>query len=152
MIDRSPVGCDPRRTATRKQRHEILTRSRGRCEVLIDPYERPLPPGVHGMRCEKPLKGRWVAGHFPVLWSSGGRTILENLRGECVECTAIVKVAENAIAKKVTRMKKHHETGRGKQRKGRPLKSRPFSKGVKRKIPCRPFQSRPIQSPDKRGS
>ncbi len=128
------LNLDPRRSATRKQRREISERAGGCCEVLLNDDNSPCLAGVPGLRCQKLLRGSWVAGHFPALWSHGGSTTLDNLRGECVVCSRKVGALENSIAKKVNRMQKHHETGRGTKRKGQAMKSRGFSKKFTRKM------------------
>lgn len=128
------IKLDRRRCATKKQRREIYDRAGGRCEVMIKDDGEPAAVNEPGKRCERALGVRWVAGHFPVLWTHGGATKLHNLRGECCDCAKAVGGRENAIAKRVNRMKRFHEEGRATKRTGPKMVSRGFDRRWRKKL------------------
>lgn len=91
------VVLDPRRTFTPAQKAKMFERANGRCEV----------PG-----CGKKIRGTWTAGHYPIAHAMGGRTVLDNARVECSDCSPITAAADTTTAAKVKRLRK--ETGRHK--------------------------------------
>lgn len=118
IAKREGIKNDPARCFSKKQRAQIFQRAGGRCEI-----------------CGKRIDGKWIAGHFPIPHSMGGRTDISNGRVECLECSPHTARTDNNIAKKTNRIKgKTGQRARRAKRGGGSIKSRPFDRRFKKKL------------------
>lgn len=99
-----------RQNFPRAVRRAAYERAGGRCEV-----------------CTADLTGqRWECDHVIADWL-GGRPVLGNARCLCVACHASKTRADRQMIAKAKRQKRAHETGRGRARRGPPMRSRSFT-------------------------
>lgn len=112
-ITHTPVEFDPRRRFTPMQKAKLFMRAKGKCEV-----------------CGTKVKGPWVAGHYPVAWALGGRTVLGNGRVEGVKCGCAGKTHKDdtATAAKCERMAGRRGQKARRKKNGSQIKSRGFDK------------------------
>ena len=112
--ERSAVVVDPKRCFDKAQREQIYTRDRGKCAICKGFVAR---------------HESWTAGHI-IRHSDGGRTIVENGQIECHKngCNLITQKIDTSGSARTKRMKRAHEEGRGRKRKGPQIQSRGFDK------------------------
>jgi len=115
---KTPLDLDPKRLFSRKQKAEIFTRAKGRCEIC----NRKLGPNEP-----------WIAGH-KIDHGCGGETVVENGQVECVKCSK-----ETARESKQRTAKADRQGGRtGQQarrgRNGPQIKSPGFDKRFRKKM------------------
>lgn len=106
-----------RRRLTPSQRAAIIARQDGLCAC-----------------CGKPLDGKPVEYDHEIPLCLGGADELHNLRAVTAACHLGKTAIDVGRKAKADRQRKHHETGRGRARKGRPLQSRGFDKSLSRKF------------------
>lgn len=99
-----------RRRLTPSQRAAIIARQDGLCALSGEP-----------------LEGRKVEFDHELPLCLGGADTLDNLRAVTAEAHLRKTVGDVAMKAKADRQRKHHETGRGRARKGRPMQGRGFT-------------------------
>lgn len=141
-LSRPPVTLDERRCFTPLQKARMFERAGGRCEVVIDEHGVPVPARViapsTAIRCNRKIRGKWIAGHFPISWTLGGPTDINNGRVECPQCAKHTQADDTTTAAKCERISGRKGQFARRKRRGPTLKSRKTN-WPKTKIPARPF-------------
>ncbi len=113
-----PIDLDPQRCFTRRQKAEMILRSRGLCDLCGD----KIKAGV-----------QWVAGHI-IAHGLGGRTTLDNAQVECSGCSKGTQKSDAGICAKADRQATRTGQQARRKRNGSRLQSRGFDKSLKRKL------------------
>lgn len=124
---RPPVERDKDRCFKPVQKARMFERAKGRCEVIVDEEGIPIPARVvipsTARRCNRKIRGKWIAGHYPIPWTLGGKTDINNGRVECPECAKHTHADDTTTAAKVERIAGRRGQKARRQKRGPTLKS-----------------------------